>query len=504
MNKVEVYSRPGCKFCIAAKERLESLGIPYMEVNIHDEKTFPVENQKNSGEELECFQERLAFARSSTVPQIYIGPFHLGGCEELIGSIDTGSFMEKILEYNISFERPLLLNNAENSEEKVEASTKMPFSIDGFISCLSPDDPVNYPEVRDKLISLFPKYNSPKSLHELISHLYHMSNSILDIFSRKASLQTISHRMKKSQLLDYQSLRSSQLLFHWLLLSTELASIPFTDLEQLNDKEKICFFVNVYNIIVVQGKCIFYPSKEPELIVKEGNFESQKSIEGEQIEETRKKNLIEVFQFFTKVKYNIAGLLFSLDDIEHGILRSNQPHPSKLQPLSTLNHQTYFTEDDKRALLAMKREEFDPRIHFVINCGAKSCPAISLLSSDNLEQSLTIATYSYLEGEISLDVIDKKTITLPKLLQWYGKDFGFSYFAMFKRLYEFLSCISRYSETHLIKILHYLVIEYGESEEFQMDVISHDEEGGIKGNENFYGKYQVIYRDYDWSLNQFE
>jgi hypothetical protein len=27
--------------------------------------------------------------------------------------------------------------------------------------------------------------------------------------------------------------------------------------------------------------------------------------------------------------YNVGGLILTLDDIEHGILRGNQPHPSK-------------------------------------------------------------------------------------------------------------------------------------------------------------------------------
>jgi glutaredoxin len=509
MNKVEVFSKPGCKYCIIAKYKLESLGIPYTEINIHDEKYFPIETGENSCEEHDRFQERLAFARNSTVPQIYIDSFRVGGCQELIRSIESGALWEKVREYNIAtmegVARPPLSHKTVDQKENEEATTRMPFSIDGFLSSLASDEVINSCEVRKKLLSFFPKYVSPKSLYELISHLYHMSNSILDIFSKKASLQTISHRMKKSQLLDYHSLRSSQLLFHWLLLSTELALIPFTDLEHLNDKEKICFFVNVYNIIVVQGKCVFYPSSEPEITDSEkgGNSEKEKSKEDQQIEETLKKDLKDVFQFFTKVKYNISGLVFSLDDIEHGILRANQPHPSNQQPLSTMNR-TYFPENDKRSLLAVKGEEFDPRIHFVINCGAKSCPAISLLSSDNLEESLTIATHSYLEGEISLDIVDQKSITLPKLLLWYGKDFGFSYFAMFRRIYNLLSGVSRYSDSNLLKILQYLVVDYGESEEFRMDVISHDEEGGIKGNESFYGKYQVLYRDYDWSLNRFE
>lgn len=66
--------------------------------------------------------------------------------------------------------------------------------------------------------------------------------------------------------------------------------------------------------------------------------------------------------------YNLGGHVFSLDEMEHGILRANAPHPSGKRLLPD--------EADPRLKLAMK--ELDFRIHFALNCGAKSCPPIRL------------------------------------------------------------------------------------------------------------------------------
>ena len=38
-------------------------------------------------------------------------------------------------------------------------------------------------------------------------------------------------------------------------------------------------------------------------------------------------SVFEVSNFFGRIGYTIDGLFFTPDDIEHGILRSNRPHP---------------------------------------------------------------------------------------------------------------------------------------------------------------------------------
>jgi len=66
------------------------------------------------------------------------------------------------------------------------------------------------------------------------------------------------------------------------------------------------------------------------------------------------------------VSYFIGGYTYSLNDIENGILRSNR------KALGAFRKP--FGKNDPRLKVALKRVE--PKIHFALVCGAKSCPPI--------------------------------------------------------------------------------------------------------------------------------
>ncbi len=65
----------------------------------------------------------------------------------------------------------------------------------------------------------------------------------------------------------------------------------------------------------------------------------------------------------------------------------------------------------------------DPRIHFALNCGARSSPQIAIYSSTNLEKTLNMATASYCNSEINV-LPHNNEIILSKLFLWYKNDFG--------------------------------------------------------------------------------
>ena len=110
----------------------------------------------------------------------------------------------------------------------------------------------------------------------------------------------------------------------------------------------------------------------------------------------------------------IAGRKFSLDDIEHGILRKYRWKPS-LGCLPQLFPSAIIKS------LAVSAIDF--RIHFALNCGAKSCPPIAFYKVDNIDKQLDLATQSFLESETVIDD-DKKTLTVTKLILWFKGDFG--------------------------------------------------------------------------------
>ena len=117
--------------------------------------------------------------------------------------------------------------------------------------------------------------------------------------------------------------------------------------------------------------------------------------------------VLEVPGFTKRFTYRVSDLDFSLDDIEHGVLRENR----------ALNGRPHFAPDDPKSNFTLPLE---PRVHFALNCGAISCPAIRAYDGANLEQQLEVAMKSYL-----LDArVEHGRVVLPRIFQWYARDFG--------------------------------------------------------------------------------
>jgi Protein of unknown function, DUF547 len=166
-------------------------------------------------------------------------------------------------------------------------------------------------------------------------------------------------------------------------LRLELANLSITQLQNAlqNDHQKKAFWINCYNA--------FY-----------------------QI--LRKEKQINRPAIFRDKLVNIAGRYWSLDDIEHGILRRYR------FKLSLGYLPNIFAP---RLIKEMAVEQIDYRIHFALNCGAKSCPPIAFYNADRIEQQLEMATLSFLEGETDY-FPDKKEIHVSRLFQWFAADFN--------------------------------------------------------------------------------
>jgi hypothetical protein len=128
----------------------------------------------------------------------------------------------------------------------------------------------------------------------------------------------------------------------------------------------------------------------------------------------RKVNRIEGTKIFTHKLISIANKKWSLDDIEHGILRRFR-HKYSLG---------YFPQLFASGLiLELAVSKVDYRIHFALNCGAKSCPPIAFYSSDKIEKQLEIATLSFLKTETDY-YEEKKEVHISRLFLWFMADFG--------------------------------------------------------------------------------
>lgn len=182
---------------------------------------------------------------------------------------------------------------------------------------------------------------------------------------------------------DYASLRSSTAFAEYVQVSQQLVHCDPT---ALSEEAKMAFFINIYNCLTIHGLAS---------------------------EEQLPASVLEVNKFWRQTAYVINGMTFTLDDIEHGVLRGNRPHPSADAPP--------FGEEDPRRVMAMKK--CDPRIHFALVCGAKSCPAIQVYSEKNLERGLTMAARTFCSQEVEVLASEKK-VRLNKIFMWYGVDFG--------------------------------------------------------------------------------
>ncbi|MBS0123740.1 glutaredoxin 3 [Thetidibacter halocola] len=83
MQPVEIYSSPFCGFCHAAKRLLTQKGVSFTEFDV------VAEPQRRS--------EMMSRAHGRhTVPQIFIGETHVGGCDDLY-ALDRAGKLDPML-----------------------------------------------------------------------------------------------------------------------------------------------------------------------------------------------------------------------------------------------------------------------------------------------------------------------------------------------------------------------------------------------------------------------
>ncbi|MFK7799472.1 MAG: DUF547 domain-containing protein [Aureispira sp.] len=128
----------------------------------------------------------------------------------------------------------------------------------------------------------------------------------------------------------------------------------------------------------------------------------------------RRDQQVDKSDIYTKAFFTIAQQKFSLDDVEHGILR-------RFRYKYSLGYWPQLFVPAHIRRLAV--EAVDYRIHFALNCGAKSCPPIAFYTPKDLSKQLNAATQSFLEQETDFDD-ERKIVHTTRLFLWYLGDFG--------------------------------------------------------------------------------
>jgi len=83
MPPVVVYTTPYCSYCVSAKALLRRKGVRYTEINVADAPDQRTEMVKRAN-------------GLRTVPQIFIGSEHVGGCDEL-HALDGAGKLDSLL-----------------------------------------------------------------------------------------------------------------------------------------------------------------------------------------------------------------------------------------------------------------------------------------------------------------------------------------------------------------------------------------------------------------------
>jgi len=151
------------------------------------------------------------------------------------------------------------------------------------------------------------------------------------------------------------------------------------------DDARIAFWLNLYNALLLERL-----ARDP--------------IAGSMLRHPR---------LFSRTAYAVGGRPHSLNLIEHGILRRNRRPP--YHPRRPLRR------GDPRLRALPSR--LDPRIHFALNCGARSCPPIRPYAPATLDEDLEAATAAYLAAETEV-AADGRAVVLPRLMRLYRRDFG--------------------------------------------------------------------------------
>ncbi|XP_077435221.1 uncharacterized protein LOC144060013 isoform X2 [Vanacampus margaritifer] len=437
-GRVTIYSIKGCPHCLQAKAFLAPLGVPICDVDLseHPELQEPV--KKLTGR--------------VTVPQIFFNSQYIGGKEKLqkLPPEELQKLVKMVKEEPITADAPPLPELKESQAAAVDADHekkqfecekddladlvagfkdanvigiqrkglilyKKSFSKDQLVAWLSNDkgmDKVQAQSVGQELLQkkymVFARSHGESDgrfgaadgdvLFRLLEDDPHsalnagqtascspLQAAELSLLLREMILKLFSeHLSADGKSVDYKGMSADPVFQRYSELAIQLQRVQLLSLSR---EETLAFFINIYNALVIHG---YLRMGAP-------------------------SNIWQRYRFFNYVSYLIGGEVFTLQDIENGVLRGNRKGVAQLR--------RPFSKTDPRLQVALKNVE--PLIHFALNCGAKGCPPIKTYTPQDIDNQLRTAAEAFLEDDDAC-VVDtgKKEVRLSQIFKWYKADFG--------------------------------------------------------------------------------
>ena len=200
---------------------------------------------------------------------------------------------------------------------------------------------------------------------------------LLVLIARAGSAASFDHRLFDQVLrrhvddlgrVDYSTLQASRDSLDAYIDSLAVASPRSHPNRFATGRHELAYWINAYNAFVLRGVIDAYPVDSV-------------------------KDIMLLNGFFRRMKFTAGGEQLTLDQIENDIIR----------PVYR-----------------------DPRIHFVVNCGAVSCPQLEnrALGGADIDNRLDTALTRFARSRQHV-FVDRQQgkLHLSKLLEWYGKDF---------------------------------------------------------------------------------
>merc|ERR1712038_1620031 len=445
-GRVTVFTITGCPFCIKAKTALKERNIPYVEINLteHPEKR----------------SDMLSLSNSLTVPQIFFNKKHIGGATETI------EFLEKE-DYTKSRYKTEIQNQPDPTDERLFLPTSKPVNVDSSAPPRGEDDNITIPNSDDQVMSILDitkrlVQSTPSKNLPYFGTIYKNSikgsdfvNHLMKEFSIEEKKDAISFAstLQKRGIVDHvtseHEIQDTDNLFYrlqpfqtpnvlnsyrkwdirvdedYMAIISRLAKLmqgietrvkdekyaefeenvcelQGIDMNSMDDNTKTAFIINVYNLMIKYSRTKYQP---------------------------RKDSTAQRAGYFTKVLTNIGNELFSFQDLENGILRANALPPYALK--------TVFQAGDERVHHILKK--VDPRIHFALNCGAKSCPPVKKFSARDIQEELRIVALAFCEQEDNVRIdVEANELHLNMIFKWYRPDFASNVSGLPKALLPYL------------------------------------------------------------------
>lgn len=429
-GRVLVYSITGCPHCMRAKNTLQEHNIPYVDINLDN---FP-----------QCRENVKSRTGRSTVPQIFFNATHVGGNDDLEKLItDKPSFAALVKEVQEN-EVPASAPQPPDPSTAVKDTDLSGFTCEldeyaQLVKDLRASGIIK--DNRQGLLTVHKNSFSGKAFVDWIVKTKELDRSVAIEMGQALIDKHFGHNVKSQEtfqdadvyyrLLDDdetealnsgtmsnceprpagevgEDIRKLILKIYNVFLSKDGRKVNYKGISTSSEfdvyktrtkelqrvqiatasrEEKLAFFINIYNALVVHANVVLGPPN----------------------------GLWQRYKFFNTVKYIIGGHSYSLQDIENGVLRANRKGVGMFTKP--------FSKSDPRFKIALEKHE--PLIHFALVCGAKSCPPIKTYSVEGIYEELKSAAEAFLEGDDGVFIdMKKKQIKLSKILDWYQEDFG--------------------------------------------------------------------------------